>query len=68
MSNWQKVYVTYNSHRAQIVRDVLEAHQFPAIVLDKKDTSCHWGYYEVYVSPDHVLRAKKIIQDEIRFE
>jgi hypothetical protein len=68
MSNWQKVYISYNNYRAQIVKDVLDGHLLPSIILNKKDTSYHWGYFEVYVSPDHVLRAKKIIEDEIRFE
>lgn len=68
MSNWQKVYTTPNMYRAEIVKGVLDAHNLPAVVLSKKDTSYHFGHFEVMVSAEDTVKALKVIADEIRFE
>ena len=38
------------------------------VLLNKKDTAYHLGHFEVHVSPDFVLKAIKIIKDDIKFE
>ncbi len=68
MNNWQKVYTTHNIHRAEIVKGVLEAHNIPAVVLSKKDTSYHFGHCEVMAPAEDTIKALKIIADEIKFE
>lgn len=68
MNNWQKVYSTPTLHRAEIVRAILEENQLNPILVNKKDSTYLFGNYEVYVSPNQVLSAIKIITDEIQFE
>ncbi len=68
MKNWHKVFESPSQHRAQIVQSVLQTYSLPAVIVNKKDTTYHFGHFEVHVGPDHILRALKIIADEIRFE
>ena len=68
MNNWQKVYTTSNSHQAEIVKGVLESHSIPAVVLNRKDSSYLFGYFDVLVSAEDASAALKIVADEISFE
>ena len=70
-SKWQKVYDTDLKYRAEIVRAVLEDQGMHPVIVDKQDTMylvSSWGRVEIYVAPENVLRAMKIIRDDIRFE
>lgn len=67
MENWNKVFATSKFHEAEIVKAVLEKHDIQAVVLNKKDSSYHWGQFEVHVKKDSILKAIKIIQDDVRF-
>jgi hypothetical protein len=68
MTSWQRVYSHSNLYRAEMVRAILEENELSPILVDKKDATYHFGHYEVYVLPEQVLKAIKIIQDEIQFE
>lgn len=68
MSSWQSIYRDQLQYRAEIVRAVLDEYEMNPVLLSKMDHAHHIGYYEVHVAPDHVLRAIKIINDEIQFE
>ena len=68
MNNWQKVFSDELLYRAEIVKAVLEDHYIGAVILNKKDTSYHWGTHEVMVAPDDILKAIIIIKEEINFE
>lgn len=68
MYDWQSVFKDKLEHRAAIVRDVLTDNQLSAVLISKQDSAYLLGYFEVLVSPDHVLKAIKIINEEIRFE
>lgn len=69
MQNWEKVYTTQDRLRAEIVRSVLEESGYPAVILDKRDSSYNdFGEREVYVNKEDVVAALKIIEDEIEFE
>ncbi len=70
-SKWQKVYSTDLKYRAEIVRAVLEDQEMHPVIVDKQDTMyqvASWGTVEIYVAPENVLRAMKIIRDDIRFK
>ncbi len=66
-SNWQKVYTTDLQYRANIVKSVLAEHNIQAVIIDKKDSAYHFGHFEVYIAPEQVLTAIKIIEDGISF-
>lgn len=68
MSDWQKVYQDKQEYRAEIVRAVLEDRGFQPVLVNMKDFAYQFGDYEVKVSPEYVMRAIKVIKEEIRFE
>jgi hypothetical protein len=68
MENWNKVFESPMQVRAEIVKGVLEEHQIPAVVLNKKETVYQiFGYYEVHVQHEHVMEATNLVQNEISF-
>lgn len=68
MKNWQVVFKSQNGHRAEIVRAILEDEELNPVLINKKDSNYHFGLFEVYVSPDNVIRALQIIDNDIKFE
>lgn len=68
MATWQKVYEDTVSYRSEIVKSILEEHDLNPVLVNKKDNAYHFGHFEVHVTSDHVLKAIKIINDEIKFE
>ncbi|MEZ4902502.1 MAG: DUF2007 domain-containing protein [Spirosomataceae bacterium] len=47
--NWEKVFETTFQHQAEITRDYLEQQEIPTVVINKKDSSYHFGRFELYV-------------------
>lgn len=68
MSNWQTVFTSKDAHRAEIVKDILGNANIQAMVVNLKDSAYHLGNLEVRVAHDSVLRAIKIIKEEIKFD
>ncbi|WKN41532.1 DUF2007 domain-containing protein [Tunicatimonas pelagia] len=67
-SKWQKVFSTEQRYQAEIVKAVLEDQQLNPVLIDKQDRAYHFGLIEVYVAPNCVISALKIIRDDIRFK
>ena len=66
MTNWQRVFSDDQGHKAQLVRSILEESGLKPVLLSKKDSSYNnFGSFEIYVSPDHVLKAIRIINDNL---
>jgi hypothetical protein len=68
MEGWQKIFSTEMPYRAQMVKLTLESQNYKPVLLNKQDSSYLFGNYEVYVAHKDVLKAIKIISDELRFE
>jgi len=68
MSEWQTIYTSKLLHKAEIVKAVLGEHNLNPIIIDKQDSMYKIGYFEVMVNPDEVLKAIKIIDNEINIE
>ncbi|WP_296621556.1 hypothetical protein [Marivirga sp.] len=68
MKNWKTVYKTDKLYQAQIVKDYLQNKDLQPIIVDKKDFAYQLGYYEIVVTVDEVMRAIKLIEDDIKFE
>ncbi|MCO6359786.1 hypothetical protein BXY85_2277 [Roseivirga pacifica] len=67
MSSWQTVYKSDSELQVQIVKDVLENAGYNAVVINLKDHAYKIGMLEVRVSPDAVIPAIKLINEEIKF-
>ncbi|MGW8122721.1 putative signal transducing protein [Roseivirga echinicomitans] len=63
MSNWNSVFKTNIQHQAEIVKDILLDNDIEAVLLNKKDSSYHFGNMEVKVEQSNVIKALKIIGD-----
>lgn len=68
MKNWKTVYKTDKLYQAQIVKDYLQDKELQPIIVDKKDSAYQLGFYEIVVTVDEVMRAIKLIEDDIKFE
>ncbi len=68
MDNWQSVFIDAREHRIEIVKAVLEDHHMNPVVVNKTISGHGLGNFEVMVAPDFVLRAIRIIKEDIKFE
>ena len=68
MNNWQSVFKDRMEYRAEIVKAVLEENHLNPVVVNKKFSAYDFGNFEVFVEPDHVIKAIKIINEDIKFE
>lgn len=70
MKDWTAVFKTQIDSRAQIVKGVLFEHDIEAVIVNKKDSTViiNNGKIEVLVPNTKVISAKKIVEDEIKFE
>ncbi len=69
MNKWQKVFETENNIRASMVRDLLKEKGLNPIIVNKKDSSLNnFGQLEILVSPEDVLHALKLINEDLNFE
>ena len=68
MSKWQVIYKSKLLYKAEIVKAVLMENGLRPIIIDKQDSLYKIGYFEVMVVPDEVIRALKLIEDEIKFD
>lgn len=66
MEKWIKVFSTHKMYEAEIVKGVLMENDIPTILMNKQDSSIHFGNYEIMVEHENVINAIKIIQDEIK--
>jgi hypothetical protein len=66
--NWEKVFETHFQHQAEITKDLLEQQDIAAVIINKQDSSYHFGRYELYVPLKDAIIAKTIVVNEISFE
>jgi len=64
MGNWEKVYSTEQSWKAEIMKDVLEQYGLSPIIMNKREQNLQIGLIEILVQRDEVLEALKIIEDD----
>ena len=64
---WVQVYTTSLAHRAEIVKSVLEDGGLNPVIIDKKDSSLKFGYYEIVVVQEEALSAANMIKNGIQF-
>ena len=61
--DWIKVFTTNDAIKADLVKDLLENNDIPAVVLNKKETlTVIIGYAEVYVEREDAVKAINLIK------
>ena len=68
MRDWQVVYSDRQEHRVDIVKAVLDDQGLAPVKVNNQVSQHGFGNFEIFVSPDHVIRAIRIINEEIKFE
>ena len=68
MSSWESVFSSEQAHRVEIVKATLGEHNINAVIVNKRDTAYHIGLLEVCVASKDVLKATKIIKNDLHFE
>lgn len=68
MRDWQVVFSDRQEHRVDIVKAVLDDQGLAPVKVNKQVSQHGFGNFEIFVSPDHVIRAIRIIKEEIKFE
>ena len=61
--DWVHVFSTTMEHISEIAKSVLEDNDIECILLNKKDSSYHFGEIEVYVKQNKVVKAKYLLKD-----
>ena len=67
MRDWQAVFKDDREHRAEIVKAVLFDMGMNPVVINKTVSQYGMGNFEIFVAPEHVMRAIKTIKDDIKF-
>lgn len=62
--NWQKIYSSQYEHKVGILKALLDDAGIDSVIVNKKDSFYLFGEIELYVNADHVIRAKRIINEE----
>ena len=68
MRDWQPVYKDTREYRVDIVKSILENKGFSPVKVNKTVTAHGFGNFEIFVDADSVIRAIRIIKEEIKFE
>ncbi|MBL7110746.1 MAG: DUF2007 domain-containing protein [Bacteroidales bacterium] len=61
--DWVIAYSTNQLYQAEIFKEVLSDHDIESIIINKQDSAYKFGDVEVYVKRDHILKAKKLVQE-----
>lgn len=68
MKGWQKVFKSTSEYRVEIVKAVLEENEMHPVKVNNTISGYGIGDFEIFVSPDEVIRAMKLISEDINFE
>ncbi len=67
MRDWQAVFKDDREHRAEIVKAVLFDMGMNPVLINKTVSQYGIGNFEIFVAPEHVMRAIKTIKEDINF-
>lgn len=62
--DWAKIRVYTNAIEAEIVRQMLVENNIPAVVLNKQDSSYHFGKLELYVAEENKETALALMDQD----
>lgn len=62
-NDWKKIKTYTNAIQAEIVKQMLEENDIPAVLLNKQDSSYLFGKIELYVSEKLVENAEILMEE-----
>jgi hypothetical protein len=57
------IYGTGTLYLAELLKQMLADNGITAFIMNKQDSAYKFGDIEIYVNPDDVIRAKKLIRE-----
>lgn len=63
ISGWVLIYIIDDQWRLDLIRQILDSNDIACVVIDKKDSSFHFGNAEIYVKHQDAERAVELIKD-----
>ena len=67
MNGWELVYSDGFAPAVELRRVVLENYDIPSIILNKKDSSYHFGMVELHVPSESAIHARLILDEQYGF-
>ena len=61
--NLVHIFSSGQAYKAEMVKQMLTDHNIQSFLINKQDSAYKFGVVELYVNRDHVIRAKKLIQE-----
>lgn len=66
--DWIKIRTYTNAIEAEIVKQMLVESNIPAVVLNKQDSSYHFGKLELYVNAENENAALELIDENEKLD
>ena len=66
-SNWALIYTAGSPYKVEILKGLLEENEIDSVIINKQDSSYHFGELELYVKSVDVVKAKRIISAHEEF-
>lgn len=66
-ANWALIYTTGKAYASELIKGLLEENQIDCIIINKQDSSYHFGELELYVKAEDVVKAKRLISEHEAF-
>lgn len=63
LNDWTRIFETNQYWKAEMMEGMLKENNIPCVVLNKQDSSYLFGVIELYVRPEDVVSALKLIRD-----
>jgi hypothetical protein len=60
--NWSLIYTCNKLYIAEILKEFLDDNEIDVFIINKQDSSYHFGDIELYSRPEDVMRAKLLIE------
>lgn len=60
---WVKIYVSDEEYQAVLIKELLENHGLHPVYMDKRDDEFRLGEAQVYISPEELEEAKRVITE-----
>jgi len=61
---WVSIYNSNYNYLVEITQAILRENEIESVIVNKQDSSYHFGIIELHVHPDNVTKALQIINTE----
>ena len=61
--DWVLVYSAPKAYQAEILKEIFNENNITSTIINKKDSSYHFGEVEVFVHKDNLEKAKVLVDE-----